>query len=383
MFRRANKIKLAFVLPRLRNTWAFGGMETMAASLLNNLNTDKFELSLICLSKDNAIIKQIDQSRVSVHIVEQRPGLDPLLVFRLAAFFARTRPTLLHTYNEGALLYVLPAAKLAMVPAVVHAEHGRIKHEKALLTKVRILVTQLCDYVITVSDTLTNKLVQEEGVSKEKVHTVINGVDPLRFDKKEVRRDYRRELGLTDQDWAVGTIGSLTEWKNQQLLIHAAAKTRNVKVFIAGNGPKKEELEALIAELDVSSRVTLLGQRSDIPEFLNAMDLFTLTSITEGAPIALLEAMAARLPTLVTDVGGNGDIIVDNETGFLVPSNDLEAYCERLSWFEKNRLSSREMGENGRRRVEEKYSISSMVDTYDRLFHQVLSNQNAKHQKAY
>ncbi|MCP4677034.1 MAG: glycosyltransferase family 4 protein, partial [Deltaproteobacteria bacterium] len=97
----------------------------------------------------------------------------------------------------------------------------------------------------------------------------------------------------------------------------------------------------------------------------------------------LLEAMAARLPTLVTDVGGNGDIILNKETGFLVPSNDLDAYCERLSWFEKNRRSSREMGENGRRRVEEKYSASHMVDTYDHLFHQVLSNQNLQQQKAH
>jgi glycosyltransferase involved in cell wall biosynthesis len=374
MARDSDKARLAFVLPFIPNS-NIGGMESVAANLIHSMNPEQYDFSLVCFSGNNGIIPRIDRSRVSLKVFQKRLTLEPSFVLRLAAYFWFHRPTVVHTYNTGALVYAFPAAKLARVPGIVHVEHGRIREERPVLKKVRIAMTKRVDHVIAVSDSLRKILTEEEGVSVQNVSKIINGVDTTPFDRYMDRDHLRRELGLTPDDWAIGTVGSLSEWKNQQLLIRAAASVQKVKVFIAGMGPKEHDLRNLIGELGVADRVFLVGGKSDIPRFLAAMDLFSLPSTTEATSLALLEAMAARLPVLATAVGGNTDIVVDGKTGFLVASNDLDGFIKYLMWSERHRNECRVFGQSGRKRIEEKYNFTRTVKEYEQVFQKVVKSK--------
>ena len=166
----------------------------------------------------------------------------------------------------------------------------------------------------------------------------------------------------------VGTVGSLSETKNQEVLIRAAAMNSKIKVLIAGIGPLEEKLKKLIDSLSLQNRVFLVGQRTDIPQFLQALDVFTLPSKTEGTSLALLEAMAARLPVVATDVGGNSELVVHNKTGLLVPSDNVQELNDAISWTALNREKARKMGVDGRARVDQIYSFSKTAAIYSKVF---------------
>jgi len=370
----APRISVQFILPPV-GQHKLGGMEKVAAGLLNNLDQERFSGSLVCFSSDNGAIGHIDSPKVTAYVIEKRDGLDPILPIRLCHHFVKTRPDLVHTFNEGALIYAFLAAKVARVPALVHAEHGRLPVvEGALLRKVRIAMTRRADSVVVVSDVLSQVL-REEGVADSRVSTVINGVDLTPFNGNKGRSVVRRSLGLAEDDWAVGAVGSLTPQKNHSMLIRAAAEVPGIKVLIAGSGPLEQSLNVLIRGLQVSDRVTCIGRLDDVPGFLGAMDMFALPSTTEGTSLALLEAMAASLPVVATDVGGNGQVVEDGQTGFLTPSNDTAALVKKLTICVNNRSASKVMGQNGRAKVVAKHDFSQTVVAYERVFERALGKR--------
>lgn len=370
---KRSRIRLQFILPDTGGS-NIGGMEMVAANILHRLDPRRYSVSLLCLNRENGVIPRLDRARVPVEVIEKQKGLDATLVPRLSWHFLRTRPDLIHTFNEGALIYGFPAARLARVPAVVHADHGRLPvRERPLLRAVRIRFTKMADHIVAVSEDLRRLMVEKEGVPEDKVTIVTNGVDLIPFDQEWDRASIRRDLGVTQKDWVVGTVGSLSPQKNQALLIRSAARVPNMKVLIAGAGRLEGHLETLIAELKLEDRVFCVGQQRDIPRFLSALDLFALPSITEGTSLALLEAMAARLPVLATDVGGNRAVL--ENTGLLVPSDDVDAMSDKLAWCRKHRAKCKALGLSGRARVEARYSLDRTVATYDEIFMRALGRQ--------
>jgi glycosyltransferase involved in cell wall biosynthesis len=348
-------------------------MEVVAAGLLHALDPSRYDPHLVCFEETNGIIPRIDTSRVSLEVVRKGPGADPRQVLRLARHFRRVRPNLVHTFNPEALIFGWPAARLARVPALVHAYHGRTGQiEPPLFRAVRRWMMRRADHVVVVSEELKDLAVREDRVSAEKITTILNGIDLGAFEVEFDRSAFRAGLGLSDEDWAVCTLGSLQPLKNQQLLIRAAARVRDLKAFLVGGGALEETLGALAEELGVEDRVTLLGERTDVPRVLRAMDIFALTSTTEGTSIALLEAMAAGLPAVVTDVGGNGKLVVHGETGFLIEPGDVGGLTERLEWSFQQREECRSMGEAARRRARDSFSFSRMVEAYDEVFRATL-----------
>ena len=365
--KKKNKtIPVQFILPHSGGP-NIGGMETVAADLLHRLNPERFAPALVCFNGDNAVLTRIDTARVRVTVLEKSPGIDRTLVPRLTKHFLKTRPRIVHTFNEGALIYAFPAARAILTRAVVHAEHGRLPvEERPLLKAVRIRMLRACNHIVTVSDNLRSLLIDNEGVKSDKVSVIINGVDTGRFDNATDRAALRAALNLGEDDWAVGTVGSLTPQKNQEILVRAAAKVPGIQVRIAGTGPLRDSLETTARDLGVEDRVQCVGQLSNIPDFLGALDLFALPSLTEATSLALLEAMAARLPAVVTSVGGNPAVV--GEDARLVPSEDVDALAEQLAWSRDHRTEAAALGLRARARVEERYSMTATVRAYETLF---------------
>ncbi|MDJ0757883.1 MAG: glycosyltransferase [Woeseiaceae bacterium] len=343
-------------------------MEKVAAMLLNRLEPTRFDPSLVCFDPRNGALDCVDKDRVPTHIIEKRNGVDPMLWLRLYRHFRRTKPAIIHTFNEGALIYAYPAAKAAGVGAVVHAEHGRLaQDEGALLRKMRVHMTRNSTCVVAVSDAICDVL-RAEGVEAPKIVKIINGIDTDEFGSHVNRQKIRSKLGIEVDDWVAGTVGSLTPQKNHELLIRAVSNCPDVTAVIAGAGELDSQLQALADSLGVADRVRFIGRTDNVPEFLDALDVFVLPSRTEGTSLALLEAMASRLAVVATSVGGNPNVVEDGVTGILTPSEDVGALIKALAELKGDSEKRRAMGERGRERVKEHYDFEKTVKEYESLF---------------
>jgi glycosyltransferase involved in cell wall biosynthesis len=179
----------------------------------------------------------------------------------------------------------------------------------------------------------------------------------------------------------IGTVGNLRPVKNQTLLLQAAqqvcARYSNVRVVIIGDGPLREQLIRTAEELGIHKQVRLLGARSEIPELLNALDIFVLPSLSEGLPMSVLEAMACGLPVVATRVGGITEVVVHGHTGLLVPSQAVQQLAAALETLVQQPAMRVTLGRQGRQRVVEHFSRQRMVRDYQLLYESLMRGPQA------
>jgi len=229
---------------------------------------------------------------------------------------------------------------------------------------------------VALSDQIATYLQTGVGVSPQRVTRIYNGVDASRFHPapSAARPDL---LPFEGADlFVVGTVGRLQAVKDQLSLVHAFAavvratggpKSR-LRLVIAGEGPMRATLEEAIRTEQLAGLVWLAGGRDDVPEVMQSFDLFVLPSLSEGISNTILEAMATGLPVIATRVGGNAELVVDGETGATVPSADPSALAAAIGRYAADSDLVRAHGKAGRRRIEDRFSIQSMVAAYDAVY---------------
>lgn len=354
----------------LVHTLGLAGLENVVVSLINGLEPSLFACTIVSLQEP--LQNKVDTERVQVVSLDKKGGNDPRLIYRLYRFLRQERPHIVQTHNWGTLLEGALAAKLAGVPIVIHAERGTIEGRRRNLFVQRRLL-KVVDQVLSASEALRQRLAASTGFPYEKIKPIPNGVDVSLFSPRPTEKQrIRKNLGLELTAIYIGTVANLRPVKNHALLLRVGSRLcqshEQVRFVFAGDGPLKEQLVALAEELGISTKVRFLGARSDIPEVLNALDIFVLPSLSEGMPNAVLEAMACGLPIVATRVGGIPELIDDGNTGFLVPSEDerqLEAILGHLLHDDAKR---RALGEKGRQRVLECFRLERMVNEYQELY---------------
>jgi glycosyltransferase involved in cell wall biosynthesis len=258
-------------------------------------------------------------------------------------------------------------------------------NEKMMLRFNRVLrryETQLMkrsDALIAVSRYTVGELTELYGIEEEKIHVIYNGVDINKFKPRPGRAELRREFGLEQEKKIVLFVGRLYHRKGLETLLHSIPPVLqefgDVKFAISGTGFKKKEqnLRDLAKELDIEDTVTFLGYVPDekLPELYSASDIFVLPAIYENFPFAILEAQATALPVISTKVGGIPEFLADNENGFLIDPGDPEQLTQRILALLQDPKLAKEMGRQGRKLIEEKFSwrliTSQVIDLYNKL----------------
>lgn len=346
-----------------------GGMEFGVVKLVNGLDPLRVQSS-ICSTKPAGLLKHLVDPRVPIFELNRRDGNDPRLVAALFRLFRRERPQVVHTHGWGTLLEGLVAARLAGVPVVIHGEHGTLQL-KGYQLWLQYRAWLAVDRVLSVSSRLAERMAAETGFDQGRITTIRNGVDLSRFSATR-RSDARAALGLAETTLAVGAVGRLVPVKDHATLIEAVALSRlaglDATLLLAGDGPAREALLARAAALDIQKSVRLLGHRPDVESVLAALDVFVLSSVSEGLSNTILEAMATGLPVVATRVGGADELVVDGETGLLIPAGSPRDMAAALNRVLQNGSMRLAMGRAGRKRVEEEFALTGMVRQYESLY---------------
>jgi len=350
-----------------------GGLERLVLDLASRLNNSRFRSSICCLDEAGELASEAEALGIKVIVTKRRPGRDVFLPFKLAKILKEENVDIVHTHNPGALIYGTIAARLAGTKVVINTRHGRERRP------VNGLIWAMNDTIAAISKDAKERLLKYNKINPKKINIVHNGVEIERFSSSQ-NKDTKKKLLNTQTDCQIiGTVSRLAEEKDQFTILEAFSKVSKniskVRLVFVGDGPLRKELENYSGKIGISNKVIFLGFQKDIGEIVKTFNLFSLPSLTEGISLSLLEAMAAGKPCVATNVGGNPEVVVDGETGILVPPKDPQAMADAIVKILRNPELAQKMGAAGRRRVEEKFSLDRMVGEYEELYEKCLSRK--------
>lgn len=343
-----------------------GGLENGVVNVVNGLDRDRFRSSICCVRRTGAFASRV-RSDVAIESMNTQGGNSPRTVLRLAKLFRSWGVDIVHTRNAEPFFFGILGARLAGVTTVIHSEHGRTFPGRRTRAVAQRWLLKGADAAFTVSKRLRTDLVKELGISEDRFEVLYNGVDNAAFQNKEVSRiasDHDRPI-------RIGSVGRLVAVKNYPLLLNAFARltvSQPVQLILAGDGPERGALEALAQRLGIVGRIEFMGHRDDIASMLKTLDVFVLPSVSEGMSNTLLEAMAAEVPVLASDVGGNGEIIESEKSGLLFKSESIEHAVAQLTRLCCSEQLRRSLAKQGAERARSDFSINAMLKRYESLY---------------
>ncbi|MCS5696345.1 glycosyltransferase family 4 protein [Desulfofundulus thermocisternus] len=364
---------------------AKGGMKNHLISLLSLGDKNFFEPLVACPPGNMA--REIKEMGIKVFPIplvgEISPRSDWRVVRQLVDILTAEKVTILHAHSSKAGLVARIAARIARTPVVFMTVHNSIFYEfwpswkKTIYALGEKFLARYTHRILTVSEALREELLIKEKLPPEQVITIHNGIDPALYSDEVDRLEVLRSLSLPPSGPLVGTIARLAPQKGLANFIQAAAilcSKHQVNFMIVGDGPLRKALEQQANFLKLNGRLFFTGERKDIPRILAAMDVFVLPSITEGLPLTVLEAMAAGKPVVATRVGGLPEIVLDGETGLLVPPQDPRALAQAIEHLLLKRKEAEEMGQRGRKRVIRFFTVEAMVRKIEEEYKNALLN---------
>ncbi len=363
-----------------------GGLENGVVNLINHMPPAAYRHAVVALTEVvPGFARRIERGDVEFVSLHKPPGHAARLYPRLLQLFRQMRPAVVHSRNLAALECQLPAW-WAGVPVAIHGEHGRdvddLDGSRKRYQWLRRAYRPFVDQYVALSGDLAAYLQQRVGVPERRVAQIYNGVDLQRFHPAGNGRAPLPGSPFNDPAlWLVGSVGRMQTVKAQTLLARAFVRAlalqpalrSRLRLVMVGEGPLRAEAQALLAAAGVADLAWLPGERADVPDVMRGLDCFVLSSLAEGISNTILEAMASGLPVLATRVGGNAELVVDGETGVIVPSSDTEAMAPALVALAGDPGLAKAMGQAGRTRVARQFSLPAMVSAYQGLYDRLLS----------
>lgn len=366
---------------------AIGGSERQVLNIRHGLDASRFDLHLGCFGCfDEQIAVDLSGTPLEVFKIRKLYGVRAIKeCLRLASYLRQNRIDIVHAYNFYANVFALPAARLAQVPVLLASIRDTGEYWTPRQRAVNKVVCRLADRVVVNAEAIKRGLV-EEGYRPERIIVIPNGImcPPL---KPAHEGPLHQELGLSPEDVLIGVVSRIARLKGLEYFLAAApdvlVRIPRAKFLIIGDNsfePQyREELKEQVATLGLQDRVIFTGFRLDVPDILSSLAVSVLPSVSgEGLSNSLLESMAAALPVVATNVGGNPEVVVDGETGLLVPSRDAAALADAICRVLLTPGVRQTFGQAGRRRVLDHFSNERMIRAVERLYGDLLEANRRK-----
>ncbi|MFA5110383.1 MAG: glycosyltransferase [Desulfobaccales bacterium] len=369
-----NPLTVLFIIKPERSA----GAELVLVEVAARLPRDRFRVICGLLTPDADQIIPPHLATVDFNL----PGLNGWVWLRfflkLCWLLYRRRVDIIHVNSYVPGNYARLAAALMQVPIIIDHWHGftRFSRKRRLICR---LLGRFTDLSLAVSQGVRDYLLTQVGLDPAKVRVVHNGVDIAAIDAARPGPEVRRELGLAADVPLIGLVGRLDHWgKGHKELFEAMASLKEnypLQALIIGGGRRKKEVRALAASLGLAEVVHFLGHRRDVPELLKALDIFILPSYSEGMSLALLEAMAAARPVIVSRVGGLPEVVQQNKTGLLIPPRDADALAEALARLLDDPDLAQKLGAAARRRVRAHFSLDRLGREISEIYEELVAKK--------
>ena len=358
-----------------------GGMESVIANIARNIDKDLFRLVVICVNKIGPLGRELQKEGIKVTLCKKMVSKISFLYPKaLVRAIKNERADIIHSHS-GCWHKAAIAGKYSKVKGIIYTEHGRLVPDCRTVIILDRIVSRITNIVVPVSIDLKNYLENVVKIQQNKLVLVENGIDTKVFLPKHKSEKLLKEFNIPKDSFVIGNIARLAPVKDHKTLLRAIKITKStyptIKLLIIGDGPESKNIQQIIKNLNLSDNVQLLGFRRDIRDFLSIMDIFVLSSISEGTSMTVLEAMAMARPIVATDVGGNSKLVTNNETGFLVPPKNPEALALKIIEILENKEMAKSMGLKGQQRICEHFNVKTMTTRYENLYLRLINRKNS------
>jgi glycosyltransferase involved in cell wall biosynthesis len=354
----------------LSSTSGPGGAEMIVKRLASSLDPTRFR-SVVCLFRAGWLYDASLGAELPASIIQMNGAFDTRWARAFAALVRNERVEVIHAHEFTANTYGSLMGKILGVP-VVATVHGKSYFVEQVKRRVAYRFVSRVSRMVAVSEDLKQFIVRRVGVAEHRVNVVYNGVDVAGSPPVDQVSAIREDLRLDGYDHVIGTVGSLYPVKGHIHLIKALPEILRTcpktLLLLVGQGELEQALKAEVVKRNLDAHVRFLGFRGDVPALLSLFDVFVLPSLSEGLSMALLEAMAAGKPVVATKVGGNSELVIDGDTGFLIDPESPESISDRVVQVLRDKVQAAGMGNRGRRRVQDKFSFRAMVDRYQSYY---------------
>jgi len=355
-----------------------GGMERFVYEHCLEIDKDMFNVSVCCIDRLGGFYESLVDNGIRVDLLQKNQNhFDWFFPWKLKKYLKENKIHILHIHT-GAFFHGSVAGFLAKTPGIIYTEHGRHLVEPKAIYVLDKISSMFTDKIVTVSPDLEKHLIEKIKLPAKKIITIINGVNTKSFMPRVKSETLLVELGVDSDCKIIGTVGRMAPVKNQASLISAFDKIQQKipksKLIIVGEGPCETDLKNLANELGIAGSVVFAGNRNDIPKILNLFDVFVLPSLSEGTSFSLLEAMASGVPPVVTNVGGNPNIVYNNHHGYVVAPNDIEDLSDKIIKILVNEDIRYGFINNAIEHVMLNFSHEVNVEKYKHMYLSLLSN---------
>ncbi len=356
------RIKIGLIIATLER----GGAEKQLALLATHLDRSRFDPFVVALTRGGPYLEVLESGGVPCELIGKGLGVSPRALMRLVRVLRRRRPDVVHTWMFTANAYGRVAAHLAGARPVIANEMCVVDWKGPIRLAVDRILVRITDRVVAISDSVAKSL-HGSGIPAPLIETIYDAFDPTGWPTRDL--DAPREVGVSPR---IAAVGRLYRQKRYDVVLRAMALIvrdfPEAELTIAGEGPERPQLEALVAELGIRRHVRLPGVVDDIPRLLAHSDLFVMGSDYEGLPSSLMETMYVGVPVVATDAPGISDLVKGGVTGILAPREDFRALARGAVSLLRDPERRRNLAEQARQQILQQYSVPRMVGGYEDLY---------------
>lgn len=367
-----NKLNVLFVI----NVLNVGGAEKLSVQISKRLDKSRFN-PMVCalIYGKGALIPLLEENGLKYFCLEKKSGKDLSIALKIRKILKSENVHIVHTHGQGPLIYTYLGTRMFRAPLFLHSEHINLKMEEPNYLKALMingLIYRSLNGFVGIANHISGYYRETFKTISDKVFTIPNGIDTRKVKSSKGCRKLHDELGFDADTIIIGNISVLRPQKDHATLIEAmkavVKKIPNAKLVIAGSGLLAAKLSACVERLGLKDSVLFLGYRQDVDNLLSNFDLFVHSSLYEGLPLCLLEASAAGLPIIATDVTGNNELIEDQKNGLLVSPGDPGELADAIIKVLADRRLAKRLADEARSLVMARFSVQKMVRRYEDLY---------------
>jgi len=353
-----------------------GGTEQVIKSLVENSDTQRIEMSILCIDSPlGPFADELLTKGINIKVLSRSPGFDRKLIKQIRIHIKQHRITILHCHQYTPWVYGVLAA-FGTNTKVIFTEHGRFYPDSSSWKRKLInpWLHRITAATTAISQATKNALTRYENLPAHDIQVIYNGIAPLIIEQQQTEQ-LRHELSIGKTPLVLGTVARLDPIKNHPMMLNAFRqvldKGVNAKLLIVGDGEMRPPLIALIKKLKLEQQVIMTGYQTKPHHYLALMDIYLLSSLSEGTSMTLLEAMSISKPCIVTDAGGNPEIITHRVNGLVTPNDDADAFAAAIIKLANDFELRKGFALQSRERFKHKFSANSMVSQFQKLYQKI------------